>query len=422
MPTRYQCSDCKGTFDVEIGAPAPKCPKGDGAMPEVGRTLVPPTGCLYGAEAFNRQRFQYLHFVPSTGRGKFDIDYRPMTGIFTVTVKFGVEYVDPGTFSWFGSKEKAALQESFGESVQRYWDNKCQIQCTQVGWTNIVVRPRFRVEFGTLVGAHFRMVISREDSRTRDSGSRECRGFVSLNQVTTNDPTVQDRIELRDFQIRDFNHGVGGLQTAGKDSQFLEKAIETSGMPNRKVDARVTSDRGPLDVRQVVGDLGFADNASDFGASLAQITKFAADVNRQLPGSHPVPIQIKGFAKPTETSPATLAAARAQAVRTFLTTTRRIPNPIEVLTPVGSGKAAVEISVDQDFEWSFKRGERPFEYNVAAHEFGHLIGLPDEYENPEGGPGATADAAAKAKVKTNFLALTERTGSPRPRSLRTRPA
>ena len=48
------------------------------------------------------------------------------------------------------------------------------------------------------------MVISREDARTSAHG-RECRGFVSLNQVRSGDPyKAQDRIELRDFQVSNF--------------------------------------------------------------------------------------------------------------------------------------------------------------------------------------------------------------------------
>lgn len=45
-------------------------------------------------------------------------------------------------------------------------------------------------------------------------------------------------------------------------------------------------------------------------------------------------------------------------------------------------------------------GQREFRYNVAVHEFGHMIGLPDEYENPDTGP--------KLIVKKNYSKLVAR--------------
>src|SRR5262245_21109451 len=45
-------------------------------------------------------------------------------------------------------------------------------------------------------------------------------------------------------------------------------------------------------------------------------------------------------------------------------------------------------------------------YNVAAHEFGHMLGLPDEYENPTGGTNAKPEDLAKEQVKVRFLQMT----------------
>jgi hypothetical protein len=77
----------------------------------------------------------------------------------------------------------------------------------------------------------------------------------------------------------------------------------------------------------VAGAIPFVDN--DATLSLAAgtlLTDFTREVNKQIPESHPIPLYLKGCAN------------------------------------------AYESGV--------------FAYNVAVHEFGHMLGLPDEYENP----------------------------------------
>jgi hypothetical protein len=53
----------------------------------------------------------------------------------------------------------------------------------------------------------------------------------------------------------------------------------------------------------------------------------------------------------------------------------------------------VDISVDQDFEKTYASNR----YSVGEHEFGHLLGLPDEYQDNTTGRLGTA--------QTNYMAL-----------------
>lgn len=202
MPvTRFRCSSCLGTFDVPVTpAIAPPCENGIGQVTVFGtgdKMPTPQTGCKKGKQKFLLSAFERTAFVPSTARGKFDISYRPSNGNLNITLKLAATY--GGSFTeWYSSAEQAQLRTNLSERVPAYWNGKCTLRCTRHGWTDVVVRPVIAVEFGSS-GSHFKLIISKEDERARQNPhGRECRGFVSLNQVT--DPTATDRAELRDFR------------------------------------------------------------------------------------------------------------------------------------------------------------------------------------------------------------------------------
>jgi hypothetical protein len=345
---------------------------------------TPQTGCKKSKQKFLASSFSIAPFVPSTARGKFDCSYRPTTGNLYINVMLSATF-GGSFFEWFSSEEQARLKSNLTNGVPACWNGPCTLRCTRHGWTEIVVNPVFSVTFGS-TGSHFKLIISREDERTNPAG-RECRGFVSMNQVEGID--LPDRVELRDFHTKEFNHTVGGLLTAGNDRQFVEDALEACGAT---IERRGAS-------RIPVGVFRFTSPTVDTAPIAAHLRDFVRRANLQLAGSHPVPVVIKGFIQPPEAPD--LARQRADAVRTILTTAA-LKNPITVDPVSYSGNASVEISIDRAYEQSFSTGLSQFPYNVAAHEFGHMIGLPDEYENPTVGP--------KLTVKNNYLALVHRAG------------
>jgi hypothetical protein len=388
MPA-YACSFCKGTFVGD--GPVPVCPNGKAMHllpnPKVGMAA---TGCRRTKARFLEESFAHDPFVPSTRRGKFEAKYAPRSGHLNITVRLNAEFEASWT-EFFGPLEKSRLKASFVEAVPRYWNGHCQLHCTRHGWTDINVAPRFAIDFQD-TSSHFRMVMTRESALARGNPhGRECRGFVSLNQVTG--VAGKDRLEVRDFQVSDFNHKLVGTTTAANDRTALETALRNSG-------GVVT-----LVATQPVVTLTFADGSDDAAGFQAVLAQFVTAANRQLKGSHPIPVLVKGFAKATEAG--ALAGTRATAVNTALTGLL-LKNPVTIEAP-GAGKAAVEVKIDRDYEDSFERDERVFAYNVAAHEYGHMVGLPDEYENPQG-DAADVNTRAKAIVKTGFLALVGEVG------------
>jgi hypothetical protein len=344
-----------------------------------GKVQPPQTGCKKSKQKFLASNLAETFYVPSTARGKFDCSYRPTDSILNIVVRL------KATFDSISSEGQLQIKTNLSQGVPQYWDGACTFRCMRHGWTDITVQPRFSVDFGS--PSHFKLVITPEDERAKGKLTRECRGFVSMNQVTS--PKAEDRAELRDFQTREFNHAAGGMLNAGNDREFLEKALKGCGATIEEK------------VRNVpIAVLPFGDSSSEASALEPVMRAFVTAANKQTRGSHPVPVLVKGFVKMSE--PEALAVRRAQAVQTFLKMTAALKNPVNIAAENGTGKPAVEVSIDHTYEGGFITGEREFQYNVAAHEFGHMIGLPDEYENP--------DTGAKAIVKKNFQALLHRAG------------
>jgi len=78
-----------------------------------------------------------------------------------------------------------------------------------------------------------------------------------------------------------------------------------------------------------------------------------------------------------------------------------LDNPVQYAPDVVADRTGARIRIDTAFEDNVPT----LTYNVAAHEFGPMIGLPDEYENPVAVQNATADNNAKAIAKTNYINL-----------------
>jgi hypothetical protein len=399
MKARFRCSNCQGTFDSPTADLAPACPLGAGTMKIIAQATdaLPgtPTGCLSSSldvvkrsEFLNGGVLRIDHYVPSTGRGKFDCAYSPRQSVLDVTIKFQMNFVTEKGEAPFTPEEQTRLQQALRDGVPRYWNDKCTLTCVRGGWTNIVARPRFRVLFTDAPQAHFRMLISRPPAEAAllPSELRDCRGFVSIRQVTDG-PASQDTAQLRDYHLQDFSHTLGASSIAGNERKRIAKLVDDAGL----------------------GLITFADDSDALPtATQSSLNLLAARIKQRVGGTHLVPLVITPISASAEPTASALATRRGETVRAFLAA-RAIGNPLVVKARTGGAAPGVSFAPDPSFE-DDPLQRATLDYNTAAHEFGHMIGLPDEYENPEEGANAKADPGntAKAIVKRNFLALTQR--------------
>jgi hypothetical protein len=156
----------------------------------------------------------------------------------------------------------------------------------------------------------------------------------------------------------------------------------------------------------------FFDKNSDAirpGAQSTALTAFADALKAKNPSDPLIPLHLDGFAS-AEGDPTRnldLSNRRAAAVRDFLVRLG-VQQPVGVLGhgPVGAPNdptnRKVEVTVDHAFETTYASNR----YSVGEHEFGHMLGLPDEYQNNTTGTLGTQ--------QTLFMALVTAAGVPGP--------
>ena len=319
--------------------------------------------------------------VPSTGMGKFDVKYDAKTGQLLITVKIHFEF--KGT--WTPDEEKQ-FQDRFITQVEQGWSGKYHFTCTKPGFTDLDVVPVVRVETVAKDKAHYavevgsgpgRAMVGREGS----NAGQQSGAFFYKNDVT---PAPHQSQSIR-------------CNIATHEATRMERAL------------------GASKARTI-----FFQKGSATVTDVAQIDQVANEVlSGKLPGAPKVPLTAMGFISKDEagglfTKERNLDKARAAAVAGKLKTkmpgydvkesTNREAAAEAVREAEGRtksrreetrkkakldlarakdqaklrsdpGRRKVELGVDKTFAQGFTGDP----YSVAVHEFGHMLGNPDEY-------------------------------------------
>jgi len=298
MPNRYACSICKGTFD-QTTAIMPACKNG-GVMTQAKESSKPPSGC-YNLENFMQKNFAKNHFVPATGRGKFDCAYGPKQGILDITVKIDVSSPTHWFVPEIAEKEQLRLAGIFHDSVPKYWDGSWSFKCTRKGWEALApVVPRFHLDVAPSHQSHFSLVLSppKEDPSTVNASRpiymRECRGFVSLQQVITDNPNAKDRVELQDFHVQDFTHVLASQIIAQHERARLEDALTAGGSTVFTLPVEEDRDgkKATVQAKMIALITGSKDETSYASMNTRILTAFAERAARRLSGTPAVPIVV----------------------------------------------------------------------------------------------------------------------------------
>jgi hypothetical protein len=293
---------------------------------------------------------------PSIG-GRFGVSYQPGAGALTVTVRVLLDFQDfPEELAakhekkhcrWT-AEERARWSGEFCARIADRWSGRHQIRCVKEGWEEFSVTPKVVVQPVSEAPAHY---------------------------------TVRVHKDLGGDRVR------AGLDRAKKEGDFSESNIEPEG----RVDPTEAEAKRSQILEQEKARLGAA--LAALGGAGANPIAFAAGDNNvpmaarqklwefgralaaSLPAAPRFPVQVLGECDAREPGRADLARSRADLVGTIINGTSA-GYPVRVSSQPDGEARRVTVSIgDPEEGW-----DNP--YSVAEHEFGHMLGNPDEYDDP----------------------------------------
>ena len=353
---------------LPAGVPAVPTPLFDGMF---GPCLTPEEGVR--RDAFALRHMHLERYIPSTTFGMFDADYFPLIGLMPVTVKMKFNFVSadnsPGMMEGFlrtlagedlsrffwSDAEKADFTRDYIGRVSARWSAQHTMTSTKSCWNFRAIPMVMPVEVADDASAHYVATVHKSPGPGIDYKS-------ATNDPDPAHPERPATADLYQSDVReepDFNSG----SVATSERQRLESALAAAGA------SPVLFDHDSDAIRPAARPL---------------LTAFADAAKAKNPSDPLIPLTVDGFASRDgdATHNVDLSERRAVAVRGFLAALG-VAQPIGVLGhgPVGTaGDAAnrsATIAVDHAFETSYTSNR----YSVGEHEFGHMLGLPDEYQN-----------------------------------------
>ena len=324
-------------------------------------------------DAFAVRAFHLSRYIPSTTFGMFDADYYPLAGLMLATVKIHFNFVsadntpsagallglllsgqDIGRFFWSDS-EKDAFKSDYISRVAARWSAQHSMVSTKPCWRFRALPFVTPTEVDTDAAAHYVATVHKSAGPGIDYKS----GTNDPNVARPDLPATADLYQSDVREEPNFN----SRSVATSERQRIEAALTASGA------SPVLFDKNSDVIRP--------------GARTA-LTAFATSLKQKNPSDPLIPLTLDAFAsgEGDPTRNLELSDRRAVAVRGLLAGLG-VPQPMGVLGhgPVGAPDDAsnrkVDIAVDHAFETTYAANR----YSVGEHEFGHMLGLPDEYQN-----------------------------------------
>ncbi len=342
-------------------------------------------------EQFRARTFSAPDFRPSAGYGKFDAYYWPASALMAAVVKMKFNYVQADNTPPF---PRLFAMWRAGQNIQRFF------------WTD-AEQTRFAEDYR-------RRIIDRWSFAHTFRSTKPCWPFLARPYVT---PWVVEDASDAHFEVTvhksagpgiDYSSGFRARNpgTAGWRGTGNLYSSDVREEPNFNSPQVATAERQRLD-RAIAAALAspilFEKDRSELRPPYDErLRRLAAALNAKNPSDPAIPIVVTGSASAEGdvTRNQELSEARAEAVALVL---RRagVPQPLVVSGsgPVGvpddAANRKVEIATDPSFEGGYASNR----YSVAEHEFGHAIGLPDEYVNL-----STGDLGAKQTAFVNLAA------------------
>jgi hypothetical protein len=303
--------------------------------------VAPPTKAQFLSQTYTR-----LNYVPSVQLGAFDLTVNGNAHRAEVLIRVYLAPKDPNS-----QLQLTKFGKEFVKLVPEVWNKKARFVRADPNWADAYLEPQFRVEVVGLANAHFRIQVFDEDAADHADGP--------IAMVTE-----------KTFA------GLGANPAfAPREGEFGAAATVRGEISSYRKNIIFDLSKSPLQIP-------IKQSPAQDAAGRQRLEKFAREI---------MALKVRRFSKSSRRPTLTVNGCgpgnrqtMAQAVATYLRNLG-VKNPI---TESGNGPIGnpdgVLLSFDNN-ELKQLFPEKPastkslFQQITVAHEFGHMLGLPDEY-------------------------------------------
>jgi hypothetical protein len=311
-------------------------------------------------------KFSVTNWSPLTGIGLFDANYNVATGEMIITIKVCI------TFSDFNQKwneiEKGEWQKNLFEIVSKFWTDRYLLQCTREGWSEFVVQVKVNLELAPKTDAHVDIQVRKTMPDEPTSG-----GGVGWSAkpplLSIDDKTIypKDQLKQREaiFNLRMVQMGEAirdhqvGFIPFNKDSSELNSETKMKLMKFARFINRISTN----DIRGiqlvVYGHTAGSDSFMKMGLGKRRAQAVASALDTALGDN------VSVFVTDSDSSKAGLKSSILKTLTDFHK---------RAVTSTSIQGVCISVRVPKAVSHAAEKN-----YIVICHEFGHMLGLPDEY-------------------------------------------
>ncbi|KAF7769908.1 hypothetical protein PCIT_a2832 [Pseudoalteromonas citrea] len=315
-----------------------------------------------------RGRLTVKDFVPATNIGKFDLKVSPHNKKITVIIKVFYRFIDntQDQLSWTMT-QKNEFKRNARRVILEKWSNMYKIRCTKQNWEEFVMDIDFVIA-EVSNPAYCRYVIEvGKLARYKSSGGIN-HGVVphvcGVNNFANDVDITKNQEQIFNYKEGLIRSGLRGLLPAGDGDYLTFSSNQHVVAPSMKTYLdrflSIARLRRTPDVQgikaYVIGLKGKNDSMFTNNLESKRATAIANYINQRIVGDN--------FAIVSDTS-----AQWAKDAVNFLKSRAR-----NHTVSGQDGGALIVIRTPANIERTV-----PHKYVVMTHEFGHMLGLPDEY-------------------------------------------
>jgi hypothetical protein len=321
-------------------------------------------------------------FVPMTGRGSFDATYVEGTGLMTITVNVFPKFENRPIegVRWTTSAQNE-FKRTARDAVKEYWNYKYNLVNRQNNPAS-VVSILFDVRFvESEKEASIIMAVPRYSSAYGPGELARCDSYVGMSQIDTGNP-----------------HAKSNAMVHSETTKDVDVSLTESLNVPRDERKRIQGFFGPLGLDAIALDA----NVDLSPQLLVRLANLSLRIKSGPPSRPLVPIVVKAHFNTRNGTTAGRVAKKTRAIRDKLISFHvRNPVGIDHLNNLDLADAGfIELICDLSFETTF---DDKMWMNIFAHEYGHMLGLPDEYDAMP----AASDKSSKAIGLNRFGAMCE---------------